>query len=203
MSTPQPRITLAPKILAELEIDSLSNAQHLATKNMDGVDWEVYRLRDKLCLMEDGRFAAFIIEKPEGRLSFICVVQGGKATLEDTARIAMLENAIAGGKTLPEGMGFAPGPRPTVFIANYKGIGGFAGKDAVRKGTSASRQLLANSGFRGLVLYTPERDIVSLMVDITAKILGPSFQVAQNETEAFTIARQLLSRPSAQEKPGA
>lgn len=201
--SPQPQITLARNILAEFEIESLDNAQHLGQRSFDGVDWHSYRLQDRLCVMEDGRFAVFIHERAEGRLVFICVLQGGKATLEDTARIAQLENAIAGGHALPEGVGFSPRSLPTVFIANYKGIGGFAGREAVRKGTAASRQLLSNSNFRGLVLYTPERDIVSLMVDITAKILGPSFQVAQNENEAFTIARQLLSKPSAKAKPGA
>ena len=199
----QPQITLASNILAEFEITSLDHVQHLGQRTLDGENWDLFRLKDKLALMEDGRFSVFIHEKAAGRLVFICVVPGGKATLQDTARIAQLENELAGGKSLPGGVGFTEASVPTVFIANYKGIGGFAGRDAVRKGTSASRQLLANSSFRGLVLYTPERDIVSLMVDITAKILGPSFQVAQNETEAFSIARELLSKPSAKEKPGA
>ena len=202
MST-QPKITLASNILAALEISGLDGAQHLATRSLDGADWDIFRLKEKLCVMEDSRFAVFLQERREGRLVFICVLPGGRATLEDTARIAQLENAIVGGKLIPDGVGFDSRALPTVFIANYKGIGGFAGRDAVRKGTAASRQLLSNGNFRGLVLYTPERDIVSLMIDVTAKILGPSFHVAQNENEAFTIARQLLTKPQAKERPGA
>lgn len=198
----QPQITLSPDILAELGIDSLNVAQHLATRSIDGVDWQIFRLKDRLGFMEDGRFSIFIHEKPEGRIIFICVVPGGKATLEDTARIAQLENAITANQMLPAGIGFSSLPMPTVFIANYRGIGSQASRDAVKKGTSASRQLMGNSNFRGLVLYTTERDIVSLMVDVTAKILGPSFQVAQSETDAFSIARRLLARPQAKEKLG-
>ncbi len=198
----QPQITLSPELVAELGIDNLNNAQHLATQSIDGAEWQIFRLKDRLSLMEDGRFAVFIHEKTEGRIVFICVVPGGRATLEDTARIAQLEYSIAANQILPTGVGYSSNPMPTVFIANYRGIGSMASREAVRKGTSASRQLMSNGNFRGLVLYSTERDIVSLMIDVTAKILGPNFQVAQSESDAFSLARQLLARPISKQTVG-
>jgi hypothetical protein len=192
MPTPPLQITVAPNILAEFDLANLESAEYLTSQEIDGVSWNAFRVIDGLCVMEDDKFAVFVGEKPAGRIVFISVLPNGKATLEDTTRIARLENAIVSGEALPEDSGLQRTSIPTVFVVNYKGISASAGREAVRKGTAASRQLMRDPNFRGLILYTPSRDVASLMIDLTVKILGDRFQVAPNEEEAFVMALKKL-----------
>jgi hypothetical protein len=180
------------RVLETLGIGEISQAHHHSTSVIDDVEWAIFQTQEDWCLLQDNKFAIIIKESEQQRIILISIIPDSGASLNDTPRIATLENRLINGEILPTELGFQQEPLPTVFVVNYDGIAGMVGQDTIKYGTSSSRQLLKNKNFQRLILYTNTRSIFSPLIDVTARILGSRFQTAKNEDEAIELTKQLL-----------